>query len=126
MGLESRVVEVSGFAVGVESGGVWGIERNVLAVAFDEVGVGDVFFAEGDGIGRVGRDQVGRGVEGKVFVGDEGPAECFFEFVGDGIGCEVFASEDEGDLAFAEFGGHIGEGFEARGIAHIMAIAARG
>src|SRR5690606_40298358 len=61
-----------------------------------------------------------------AFVGKQRAAELLLQLRGQAVVALVFASEDEGDLALAQFAGHVAEGLCRVFIAHVVAVAARG
>ena len=93
-----------------KAGGVGAVEGAAFCEASGQVGVCDEEFSEGYGIGFAFVEELLAGLQVDGFVGDEDSAEDFFEAWAEAVGADVFAGGDEGELAFAEFVGDVGEG----------------
>ena len=98
----------------------------MLCEAGGQVGVGDEELAEGYGVGFAFVEKLLAGLLIDGFVGDEDSAEDLLEAGAEAVGAEVFAGGDEGELAFAELAGDVGEGGGGVGVGDAVGVAARG
>ena len=87
--------------MGVEGGGIGGVEGGALCEAEGKVRVGDEELAEGDGIGFALDEDCFSGGEVEALVGDVGAAEGLLDLRAEAAGTEGLAGGDEGDVAFA-------------------------
>ena len=91
-----------------------------------QVGICDEELAEGHGVGLAFvKELLADGlIDG--FVGDKDTAEGLFEGRADAVRANVLAGGDEGEVAFAELAGEIGECGLGVGVGDAVGIAARG